>query len=129
MAFYDDFYTNLLCSKAFVILFTLEEALMYTPTVVLNVILYVPSLCCLLSEPHRPHFPSSNSETRLFIERRKISSMGAADKRPLSQEQNRVSPSLEQERDSHGTPSPPQAAAAEREMDIFLKMTSTIGYE
>jgi len=39
MAFYDDFYTNLLCSKAFVVLFVFAEAVLYFPALVLSVVL------------------------------------------------------------------------------------------
>ena len=41
MAFYSDFYTNLLSSKAFVVLFVFSESVVYVPALVLNVILYV----------------------------------------------------------------------------------------
>ena len=45
MAFYSDFYTNLACSKAFVVLYAFNESFLYVFGVVLSVILYV---CCVL---------------------------------------------------------------------------------
>ena len=138
-AFYPNFYTNLTCSKAFVILFVLEEALLYFPILVLNV-----CLCCtsLLIDPPPPLLLSNcsfTSEVQLVLERKRLSSMVTSEKRSQPQDQSRVSQTHDHGRQSHEqrrnsqvvveVSHLPQQLVSEREMDLFLKTATETGHE